>query len=186
MESWNIESMLVTIVESMLPQFHDKKIGLIMALSFDWNSMKSNGEPVGRFTRKHMLLFHRPTNYTKVLYRDITDVDTPLFLFIRDLKPNPLRMKLLSDHDTCWRSDGLRWIFQTFCDAWEYFDDIKVDGRKEDPNIRFMPHAGEPHYRYVDLRPDYNCKDHVRDVYVNVQGAVPLRDISQYMPKQRR
>lgn len=53
------------------------------------------------------LVFERPTNYTKVW----SFVDTGWQI------PDPSKFEMLSDHDSCWRTDGLRDVSSAYLNA---------------------------------------------------------------------
>lgn len=72
-----------------------------------------NGDPV-EVTRYFHLLFLRPTNYTKVWAHTGTHH-----------MPEPEQWQMTSYHDSCWRTDGLRVLFQGWA---EMRDEIVPEG----------------------------------------------------------
>lgn len=185
MHSNNYEWFITQTVESMLPCFHDKNICLTMKIKMDWNFYpEDNDVPAGRnrddftktFRKTVLLVFHRPTNYTKVLYRDITNV---LHFFI-DRKQ--MEMKQMSDHDSCWRSDGMKWVFKSFMEAWEYFDQFKIEGRKIEPMFHYDIFHGAPAYYHLEkLEIEDRSERWTSDYIVKIGKQIPVSEISQYV-----
>ena len=125
MESNNYESFITDTVEGMLPCFTDRNVVLTMKVRGDWIDHGYNKDgntrvrEESRFIKEVFLVFHRPSNYTKVLMIDMPtnrDLDEYDWRKKNNLPcPGTFQMKQLSDHDSCWRSDGMRWVFQSFC-----------------------------------------------------------------------
>ena len=93
-----------SIVEAMLPRFSPDNIALAITLDLRdsfYHEDKEGEESTATICR---FLFHRPSNYTKVLVNYDFDNFHAHVYPERDL----IRYKKYSDHDSCWRSDGLR------------------------------------------------------------------------------
>lgn len=92
------------LVEAMLPRFSDEHLGLKInveaRLSYFEQIPDGGGMETKHWADIH-LLFHRPTNYTKVFW--CVALDSVVHYF--DLLPDMWDLK--SDHDSCWSSDGL-------------------------------------------------------------------------------
>ncbi|OGD24630.1 hypothetical protein A2819_00040 [Candidatus Azambacteria bacterium RIFCSPHIGHO2_01_FULL_40_24] len=90
-----IEHVIETLVEAMLPRFSaDKKV---LAMSIRISATKPDDFKKEVVHKAH-ILFHRPGNYTKVLW-NITDSQ-------KGYKGIPV-WAVKSDHDSEWRTDGL-------------------------------------------------------------------------------
>ncbi len=90
-----LAEVIATLVEAMLPRFSGKGkflyLDLVVRIS---ENLNSDG------VAKHIhLLFHRPSNYTKVMWQVSNDPRLRMESF-KD-------WKVLSDHDSCWKSDGI-------------------------------------------------------------------------------
>lgn len=97
----NFTQAIPSIVEAMLPRFSSEKIGLSVTLDLrddDYDTDKDAATTC-------RLLFHRPSNYTKVLvnytFNEFNNHAT-------DPRYNIVYFEKHSDHDSCWKSDGLR------------------------------------------------------------------------------
>ena len=93
----DIEQVVASIVESMLHRFSDDKTVLTMSFDLALRRKSGGGKPAIR--RKVHLMFHRPNNYTKVLWNVATTGPSSYLSYkVWELK---------CDHDSCWRSDGV-------------------------------------------------------------------------------
>jgi hypothetical protein len=95
----NFDQVIPPIVEAMLPRHSPENIALSVTLDLRESDRltEKSAATICRF------LFHRPTNYTKVLvnykFNNYDDLLNPQSTIIRYEKH--------SDHDSCWKSDGL-------------------------------------------------------------------------------
>jgi hypothetical protein len=193
MESNNYESFITDAVEGMLPRFSDRNIVLTMKIRADWTDFgydKDDGNTKIReeshFRKEIFLAFHRPSNYTKVLMIDIPtnrDLDEIDFRKKNNLPcVGTYQMKQLSDHDSCWRSDGMRWIFQSFCDAWVFFEENGIEGRDIHPMFSYSIFNGKPAYWLIDKMELVDPGDRwCGDYSVSFLKRISIKDISQYM-----
>jgi len=195
MESNNYEWFITQTVEAMLPRFSHRNLVLAMKIDARWDDHgygpdgNTKIREGSRFHKEFFLVFHRPSNYTKVLMVEIPNE--------RDHTKNPyihvpcsgkINMKQLSDHDSCWRSDGMNWVFQTFVDAWNFFDDQKkehLEGRAIDPMFHYSIFNGAPTYwllkdypRVLDESDRWNS-----DYILEFDRQIGLHEVSEYMPK---
>lgn len=172
----NYEWFITGTVESMLPRFSSRQIGLTMKIDMAWNHYSKNGEKELQFKKEVLLVFHRPSNYTKVLYTDITN---------KRLKPTDvIEMKQLSDHDSCWRSDGMRWIFQSFVEAWDFFDKHDIEGRNVDHSFHWSLFGGKPEHHFVTLDLKDPSDRWNSNYEVVIGNKIMMNEISNYMPKK--
>lgn len=94
----SVPSVIESFVEALLPRFTKGKIlHICIGASYD---VYENGLQINSRTYVH-LFFHRPYNYTKVF---LVETNTPFI----DICGNSIKLKLTSDHDSCWRSDGVQ------------------------------------------------------------------------------
>jgi hypothetical protein len=180
----------------MLPTWHDENICLAMKIDMSWSyypdeehlnspDVKASGlshdDLTKSFKKELLLLFHRPMNYTKVLCRDITNEQHLYF------DKDEMEMEQLSDHDSCWRSDGMKWIFQTFVEAWDYFDKFQIDGRKIEPYFHYSMFKGAPAYYHLEKLDRIKKDDEDRwaewnsPYMVKIGKQIPMNEISKYM-----
>jgi hypothetical protein len=92
----DIQEVITTFVETMLPRFSDEKTVFVM--SFGLQVRKKDDYDSSPISRKVHLMFHRPHNYTKVLWNVSEGWDT---------YRNYNEWQLKCDHDSCWRGDGI-------------------------------------------------------------------------------
>jgi len=132
MHYMNQENVVTSIVESMLPLFSGPKLGLSMILDIRASYKDKDA------SRLLQLIFVRPSNYTKVFTRqfDWEDLHGDEFM-------------LQSDHDSCWRSDGLDEIFKLVS---ECCNEVAPDEpfHEANPRIGFLTFGGSPRYVRVD------------------------------------
>lgn len=181
MQSNNYEWFITQTVESMLPCGTDRKVALGMIVDMVWHyypESDSDHQEEEQFRKQVLILFHRPSNYTKVLFKDVTDMRTHEFLQTKE----PIHMEQKSDHDSCWRSDGMRWIFKTFCEAWEYFDQFGIEGRDIDPSFHYSIFNGSPAYYFIEFEKQDKSNYYCFDYMVKIGKKIPMHEISQYMP----
>lgn len=104
MDQLNTAQTIASIVEAMLPRFGSKprdlwcnpdipSLALYFHLDMRASYFAEDGEEANGSTNIHFI-FERPSNYTKV------------WICINDNwgKPEPEEFKMLTDHDSCWRS----------------------------------------------------------------------------------
>lgn len=181
MESNNYEGFITSMVENFLPRFSNKDICMTMTLRMDWNYYK-NGKNDISFHKNHFLLFNRPSNYTKVLYKDVSEYR----IFYPDMQEEDLVMEILSDHDSCWRFDGMRWIFKSFTQAWDFFEEKGIEGREISPFVHWDL-SGEPAYRHLLKLEPFNKEESWNGEYfVKVGKKIYMDEISKYMPKEMK
>lgn len=195
MESNNYTWFMTQTVEAMLPRWHDNQIVLTMKIDMSWTDFgyAEDGNTKVRdestFRKCMFLAFHRPMNYTKVLGAEIPqDVKDKAYRLI-PLEDSTVRLHQFSDHDSCWRSDGFNWVFNTFVEAWSFFEDkgIKTaDTRKIDPMFHYSIFRGSPQYWLIKkleaVDPEPN-KRWVTDYEIEFDRQIKLDEISKFMVK---
>jgi hypothetical protein len=188
MESNNYEWFITQTVEAMLPRFSDRNLVLVMKIDASWHDygydesgMNIIREP-SSYRREVFLAFHRPSNYTKVLMGDITEPNHGLLP-----QKGTVLLKQLSDHDSCWRSSGMSWVFDTFVNAWEFFDNRGVEGRKIDPSFHYSIFHGYPTYWEIESLKLVDPKDRWGSDYeLKLLREVPMHEISKFMPQPEK
>lgn len=184
MESNNYEWFISDTVEAMLPTFSDPKLALVMCVDMSWtdHGYDEDGNTKVReqrnFKKKIWLVFHRPNSYTKVL-------GTTQELKPFELKGSLINFTQFSDHDSCWRSDGFNWMFQTFVEAWDYFNQFGVEGRKIDPMVHWSIFGGKPSYWLVDIKPMDKDERWTTDYIIKFDKKISLQEAVKYMPKKK-
>ncbi len=101
----NLKQVIPSIVEAMLPRFSHEELGLAITLDLRDNFYYDDSEKNKSASTDVRFIFHRPSNYTKVLVNYE-------FNSFHDTKNNPMDNKVYfekhSDHDSCWRTDGVK------------------------------------------------------------------------------
>lgn len=192
MEHSNYEWFIADTVEAMLPCFsgggpyeRDPKLVLVMCVSLDWtdHGYAEDGNTKIRDTKSFKkdiwVVFHRPNNYTKVL---VTDQELKSFT----LDKEPIQFKQYSDHDSCWRSDGFRWMFQTFVEAWDFFDkEVGIEGREIDPMVHWSVFSGKPTYWLAEsITPVDPNERWTTDYIIKFKKQLSVKQAAEYMPDE--
>lgn len=139
MITWDIERIVCGVVESFLPTSSDPKLGLLITLEFQVNTRTDEDNFYS--TRILELLFNRPSNYTKVFSRVLTNRGEVL-----------VDWKNTSNHDSCWLSDGLKDIFNIYMEVRNEMDELNPSS-KSDPNREVSITKGVFHKfaRFVEI-----------------------------------
>ncbi len=172
MDSHNYESFITNVVETMLPPFSDVKIGLGMILKSQFDYYHDGKE--FHHHRYFFVMFHRSSNYTKVL---ISTTDDVRGLSYKD----KLEFDMISYHDCCWRSDGMKWIFQHWCDADNYFDEMGVDIRNGNWMFGFDLFGGGPKYYKLDESEilKFSHEKHVHELKIG--DTISIKNVGPYL-----
>jgi len=96
----DVAKAIETLVLVTLPKFSPEDVLLHLCIIADANVFKNDDQ--FKVRRQIHLLFHRPSNYTKVFWHIVKD-DHQL---VEKIPSN--KWELESDHDSCWTSDGLQ------------------------------------------------------------------------------
>ena len=98
---------------------------------------------------------------------------------------NEMELEQLSDHDSCWRHDGMKWMFKTFMEAWEYFRaTVDIEGRDIDPMVHWDIFGGSPAYYHLEKLEIKDREDRWNSPYlVKIGKKIGMHEISEYMPK---
>lgn len=89
-------SAITAIVEGMLPRFSPDT--RVLTMSLDVRIKKHGDDDSKEVYRNVHLMFHRPSNYTKAMWKVLDELDSCTSIKEWEVK---------SDHDSCWRTDGL-------------------------------------------------------------------------------
>ena len=188
MESTNYENFITSTVESFLPRFTDPKICLSMVVRMSWTDHgydKDDGNSKireeRRFSKAFFVIFHRPNNYTRVLLKDVSDervfFRNKYVEGINDPGVPIIQMEQVSNHDSCWRSDGMSWVFKSFCEAWDYFEQFGIEGRDIDPYVGYDL-SGDPKFHEIEM----DQIDEDGYLYnVKIGEKIEMKDVGQYM-----
>jgi hypothetical protein len=190
MESNNYEGFITNTVETMLPRFSDRQLVLTMKIEAEWTDFgyDRDGNTKIRettdFRKTFFLVFHRPTNYTKVLMLELPQPPYDKKHGIIQHMPcsGEIQMQQLSDHDSCWRGDGMTWVFQAFVDAWDFFEKIGVEGRDIDPSFHWSIFSGSPQYWLIKHLHCIDPSDRWRsDFIIEFDRRIKLDEIGGYV-----
>jgi hypothetical protein len=99
----DLENIIPQIVESFAERFSNK--GLLISFHMSYSNYGDKENDKFQISKWVYIAFHRPNNYTRV-FSLISD--HPILLE-KDL--NKYYWNLECDHDSCWRTDGLRFIY---------------------------------------------------------------------------
>lgn len=176
MDGIDLEHFLPNVIEQFMPRFTDHNVVLYITIDARYNNSKNGKE---KTIMRHILI-HRPSNYTKVLVSENTDF-TGLRGF-RYCKEEEYFVKY-SDHDSCWRSDGFRFL------AEDYFDAAKDVGEKIPKDIHSFISLGifggmkfyEVEKFEAVKEEDRTYSNHTKGYNVKLKREIPMKEISNYM-----
>lgn len=94
----NLDTVVETLVEVLMPRGSDRK--KLLVLDFLISATATTNDQQREVQRRAVFLFHRPGNYTKVLWKTSVDL---LHKRLEDFA----EWQVVADHDSCWRSDGV-------------------------------------------------------------------------------
>jgi len=158
------ENIICDFVEAMLPRFSNKELCLYMAFDYDYTETTKCGKRQNK--RKHFsVLFQRPDNYTKVL---VNFEDTNHLNRENIIKGKEIIWKLMSDHDSCWRSDGMRFFNQLF------------NGKPVDFEQISFSLSGSPKYIITSKM---NVDRETKKSVVVISDIIDVRTVHKYMQK---
>jgi len=171
-----IQAMLPSIVESMLPTFSDKlALRVVLRLEIDHYSELEDQDL--HATRYVEYIFHRVTNYTRVYMRQAENS--------RDLHIQPgdhLEYERTSDHDSCWRTDGLRDLPQIYFEMRRPFEERGLGWRDIHERGTFDLFGGGPHYLLIEDRVALDTENMFPKRYMLDLGKqVPIYEIHNYL-----
>jgi len=178
MLSMKINKAMATMVEAMLPRFSDVNIGLMITLDLrddDYGDIANINKSA--CTHFH-IIFHRPSNYTKVL----ANYKFNNGLGDKDPQRNKIYFKKYSDHDSCWRSDGFTFLTRHWGNVEKFFGKHP----KKLSNFYLFSNFYTPKYiefetfEAVKEEDDYNT---ITGYNIKVKRTIPLNEIHNYLPK---
>jgi hypothetical protein len=166
----NVQSILSSIVEEMLPRFSSDKIGLYVKIDISYWFYSESGE---EDVNQHSVIetfFVRPSNYTKV--------------FIREGVPDLLQCnrttewELTSDHDSCWRSDGLRIFHNKEQETFKMFEDKGIERKDICSHVRISIFGGGP--KYLEIKSlELNREGGAAKIIFS--RSIPMNEISSFL-----
>jgi len=180
----NIENVIVSIVESFMPRFSDISLGLLILLDLSYSQYRSDGKNDITVRKPVYYLIHRPSNYTKVFILDsLKDEDNfrcpPSYLDVINKKD--LRWMIRSDHDSCWRSDGLRDLSTLECEIMQNFGGYPITPDKV--SIYNTIGGITNGIYYVELAPfSINREDTIQHVFIN--KILTIKEAALLMPEK--
>ncbi len=139
MITWDIENIICATVEALLPTSSDPKKGLMIRLEFRIISHDKDGD-VYYSSRLLELVFQRPSNYTKVFSRVLNHHGEVL----KDWKN-------MSNHDSCWRSDGLRDIFDLYMDVRHDMESLNPEYNFKDTETSITAPTFGEYIKFVEV-----------------------------------
>jgi hypothetical protein len=142
------ENVIIEMIDVMLPRFSDRDIVLTFIIDFHWVHYSEKEDGQKKFRKRILVAIHRPSNYTKVMIKELEERN---LCYLNDQE---IEFDLKSDHDSCWRSDGFSFFFDTWCKADKYFEQFNLNIRKPDevsPHHGFDMFQGTPHFWKVEM-----------------------------------
>lgn len=164
------------IVETMLPRFSDPNLGLSITLDlrdndYDYAPEKSSATII-RF------IFQRPSNYTKVLV-------SYGFNNFPDINNNPKRKVIYfekhSDHDSCWKSDGLNILNTHWNNVKKYF------GKHPNEISSFYSFSIFDKIKYVEFETFEAVEQNngfIKGYNIKIKREVPLNEVHKYLERE--
>jgi hypothetical protein len=140
------------------------------------------------FSKDFFLTFQRPHNGTKVLMIEIPPPPRNKEKY-GDIQLLPwsgeFQMKQLCDHDSCWSTSGFDWVFQSFVQAWDFFEEQGLepaDTRKIDPSFHYSLFNGHPQYWLIKKLELVDPKDRWgSDYIIEFDRRIGLEEVSKFM-----
>lgn len=181
-----IEQAITAMVESFLPRFSSEKIGLLVTLDLrdnDYGYAKDGNTRVREeksACTTISFIFYRPSNYTKVLVH--YEFNNGLQPYETDPKCNEVFFEQHSDHDSCWRSDGMRILSKHWRNVERYF------GMSPNDVSQFYSFSSfaEPQFIEFEKFEAVRGKKYNHTIGYNVKSKrrIPMNEISNYMDKE--
>jgi hypothetical protein len=180
MESNNYSIFITEIVEAMLPRFSSRKLVLVMGINSFYSVYE--GDKAFNENESFLIVFHRPSNYTKVLVKKIERKENMMLKSLE--KYGDIDFKLLSDHDSCWTSDGMRWIFKSYIDLRDKAENAGFDMKtiKEHENWRFTFDVfyGKPQYYTIEKMEKI---DHFNYI-IEFKNQISIKDVGSLLGEE--
>ena len=141
------EASLATFVGAMLPRFSPKGRALYIHVKCSLDCYPDEKDDDGEHWSLH-LIFERPSNYTKV------------WVSLEDQWhiPRPDTFVMRSDHDSCWRTDGFRDLFQEYLSHRDALEERQPGERQCAFHIVNKVHFVEVEYEPRDLAEPHEKK----------------------------
>lgn len=168
-------SLLPDVVETMLPTFSGKlALRMVFRINADYYG-EGDDFDAPQLTDYVEMLIYRPTNYTKIFVR----------IKSSSQQDYPELWTKVTDHDSCWRSDGFSAITKHQYDL--------VSRLAKERQIPFKEISSVIHFDLFDGKPSYvtveEClaKDKSQDnpfprIYsIKVGTEVPLKEIHKFL-----
>lgn len=165
------ERIIAGIVEAMLPTFSGK---LALRMVFDLGIDHYSEGDTKEIHARHFVefTFHRPSNYTRVYVRDAKSTRQFGEVYHRT-----------SDHDSCWRSDGMSILTELYFKMREPFTKAGLKPYQISDHDIFAL-SGEPHYLTIEDREAIDKDSSYPKLYKLTLGPrVPLGKIHEHLTK---
>lgn len=114
----DLSNAIPKIVEVMLPRFSPTDLGLYIGLDLRdsyYNNEEADDKHIATMVR---FIFHRPSNYTKVLVNYEFNNFSKSFTNSKTIT----RYEQHSNHDSCWRNDGMVILSTHWQNIKDYFE----------------------------------------------------------------
>jgi hypothetical protein len=179
------DSIIPDIVESMLPRFSDPKLCLSFIVDNRYNDYSNEECCDDGEAELITIIFNRPSNYTKVFVR-VTDFrpNEPdkfdPFHFVGGYQKDPMKFFMTSDHDSCWRSDGLRIFFERLM-----FNREKMKHRgclKTEIYSSLSMFGGGPRYILMD---EIKVDREERTAMLKMNKKLTIKEAVEYLPDEK-
>jgi hypothetical protein len=172
MNGLDLKHFLPNVIEQFMPRFTDRNVVLYITIDARYTNSKDTSREVA--IMRHVLI-HRPSNYTKVLVSEDTD-----FLGLRDFKycKSEEYFEKYSDHDSCWRSDGFRFLSD------DYFKAAKEVGEEIPKDMHgFISLGLVGGMKFYELEKFEPVKDddYTKGYVVKLKRRISMKEISSYM-----
>ncbi len=174
-----IKKVLTSVVESFLPRFCDKKLGLLIMIDCSYDNYEKDVSV--RFPLYYLI--HRPSNYTKVLFLDVIknkDFRCPPSYY-DVIKKQGLPWILKSNHDSCWGEDGFNDLFDIEYKTMELFEGYPITHDK----VSICNSIGSVGngFSYVKLKPfQFNREESKQDIFI--EKPLSIKEASELMPDE--
>lgn len=168
------ESVIIEMIETILPRFSPKDIILTFGLKFDWSYYSEDTDGNKQFIKKFLVAIHRPSNYTKVMTKELSEKESIFY----SITPNSeIEFYLESYHDSCWRSDGFRFVFNGWLEALKYFEQFNLNIKNPQDISSFHgfdSFGGQPKIWQVEMPRDIDRESRkVKVKFLNEMKLIP-------------
>lgn len=148
MTTANFENIITSSVESLQKIRPQDKNAILFHFALDSRFYSNAIQDSVGFHTEFELIITVTSNYKKVFYRD----------YIRDNENNYKEWIFTSDHDSCWKSDGLKFLFNNWIhhrnsilEKLEKLNIYPKNIHEINSGVNFSPSIFHPFFKFVQI-----------------------------------